>query len=83
MAAKDTSASELHGLAFTKMANVLGEERARILLERHLAELGIELRTPQDLLRLSESLTQMGGIEAAVGAMLGVAAVLRGAGKSS
>jgi hypothetical protein len=83
MTAKDDSTSELHRLAFAKMANVLGEARARILLERHLGELGIELRTPQDLLRLSESLTQLGGIEAAVGAMLGVAAVLRGAGKSS
>ena len=61
------------------MSNVLGPERARLLLERLLGELGIALETPQELLLLSERMAQMGGFEAAVGAMLGVAAVLRGA----
>lgn len=75
----DTGATELQRLAFAKMANVLGPERARTLLERQLEDLKLELRTPQDLMRLSEAMTQLGGIEGAVGAMLGVAAVLRGA----
>ena len=73
------SESELRRFALGKMANVLGPERARQLLDRLLAELGVELTTPQELLLLSERMTQLGGFEAAVGAMLGVAAVLRGA----
>lgn len=77
-------ASDLHRLAFSKMANVLGADGARVLLDRHLPELGMdEVRTRDDLLRLSPVLTSLGGIEAAVGAMLGVAAVVRGAGPST
>ena len=72
-------ANELHRFALTKMSSILGPERARQLLDRLLDELGIELVTPQELLLLSERMSQLGGFEAAVGAMLGVAAVLRGA----
>lgn len=71
--------SELHRFALGKMTNVLGPERAQRLMDRLLEELGITLRTPQDLLALSEAMARLGGFEAAVGAMLGVAAVLRGA----
>lgn len=70
---------ELHAFALAKMSRVLGPDRARQLLARLLAQLELELRTPADLLRLSEAMTPLGGFEAAVGAMLGVAAVLRGA----
>ena len=63
-----------------KIAKVLGEERARQLMDRILGELRLELRTSEDLLRLSEAMTGLGGFESAVGGMLGVAAVLRGAG---
>ena len=73
------AATELRRFALAKMANILGPERARQLLDRLLEELAIELRTPQELLHLSERMSQLGGFEAAVGAMLGVAAVLRGA----
>ena len=76
--ATSDGANELHRLALTKMERVLGRERARHLLTRILEERRMELRTNADLLRLSEALTALGGIEGAVGAMLGVTAVLRG-----
>ncbi len=75
----DVSTSEVHRFALGKMTKVLGPERARVLLERLSKELGTTLDTPQDLLRFSDAMARMGGFEAAVGAMLGVAAVLRGA----
>jgi hypothetical protein len=74
--------SDFDRLAFEKMAAVLGADRARQLLRSILQELGIELRTPQDLFRFSEALSRLGGFEGAVGAMLGVTAVMRGAGPS-
>jgi len=70
-------------LAFEKTARVLGPDRARSLLESLLAELRLDLATPQDLLRLSERMSMLGGFEGAVGAMLGVTAVLRGASPSA
>jgi hypothetical protein len=80
---RDDEPNELQQLAFTKTERVLGRDRARTLVDRLLRENGIELRTADDLLVLSEAMTALGGMEAAVGAMLGVAAVLRGAGESS
>ncbi len=80
MTVLDTEPSgELYRLALGKMSAVLGPERARQLMRQLLDELRIELRTPQDLLRLSEHMSRLGGFEGAVGAMLGVAAVIRGA----
>ena len=75
------SASDIQTLALKKMAAVLGPERAALLMGRILSERRIELRTPQDLLTFSEALSLQGGFEGAVGAMLGVAAVMRGAGR--
>lgn len=72
-------AGDLHGFALAKMEKVLGPDRARQVLARTLEEHALALRTPEDLLTLSEVMTSYGGFEAAVGAMLGVAAVLRGA----
>lgn len=71
-------AEDLRELAFSKSERVLGP-RGRKLVERLLAEQGNELRTPQDLMRLADAMTSLGGFEGAVGAMLGVSAVLRGA----
>jgi len=48
-------------------------------MERILHRLGLELRTPHDLMRFAEEMTALGGFEGAVGAMLGVVAVVRGA----
>ncbi len=70
---------DLHNLALEKMSAVLGADRARQLQQRILDELHLELRSPQDLLRFSQALSSVGGFEGAVGAMLGVAAIMRGA----
>lgn len=70
---------ELRRLALDKMSAVLGPERAQHLLQRFTSDLGVELRTPQELYAFSQRLSQLGGFEGAVGAMLGVAAVIRGA----
>jgi hypothetical protein len=77
---RSKAANELNALALQKMAAVLGHERARQLLRHILDELGIELQTPQDLYRFAETLRRYAGFEGAVGAMLSVAAVMRGAG---
>jgi len=71
--------TELYGLALHKAAVVLGEHRARVLIDRLLGDLGIALDTPRDLLALSDAMTKLGGFEGAVGAMLGVVAIMRGA----
>lgn len=78
--APDPSApNDIELLALQKMERVLGAERARHLLARMVAEHQLVLREPNDLLKLAAALRALGGIEAAVGAMVGVAAVLRGA----
>lgn len=80
MVERDQDASaELRQLALDKMTAVLGRQRAEQLYARILAEQGLELRTPQDLYAFSQVLSQRGGFEGALGAMLGVAAVIRGA----
>ena len=73
------SPGELHAFTLAKMAKVLGDHHARRLLAELLREHDIELRSPADLLRLSEVMSKLPGFEGAVGAMLGVAAVMRGA----
>lgn len=70
---------EIRRLAVEKMSAVLGSERAQQLLQQLTTDLGVELRTPQELYAFSQRLSQLGGFEGAVGAMLGVAAVIRGA----
>lgn len=72
-------APDLRSVALLKMARVLGEERAEKLMNELLAAHGLELNTPNDLARLAEAMSRLPGFEGAVGAMLGVEAVLRGA----
>lgn len=79
MTASDSGASEIRDLALTRMSKVLGPDRARQLMNKLLGELGIDLRSPDDLLQFADALSRLGGFEGAVGAMLGVTAVLRGA----
>jgi hypothetical protein len=80
MTSDELSAStELYQLALAKTSKVLGPDHAKQLMDQLLKELGIDLQTPNDLLRLSEVMSHRPGFEGAVGAMLGVAAVLRGA----
>lgn len=73
--------SELRAFALEKIGRVLGRDRAHRILDEILVRLKIKLETPEDLLRVGEAMTRLGGFEGAVGAMLTVAAVLRGAGK--
>lgn len=76
----DSASSELHQLALRKLTNVLGAEHARSLMTRTLGELAMpHIETPHHLLQFADALRGQGGFIAAVGAMLGVAAVLRGA----
>lgn len=70
---------DLRRFAQEKMTAVLGVDRARALLQQLVDEKGMPLDTPQDLYAFSEALCAMKGFEGAVGAMLGVAAVMRGA----
>lgn len=70
---------DMRELALAKMARVLGAERAEALLASLLEKLTLELRTPDDLARFAAEMSSMPGFEGAVGAMLGVAAVMRGA----
>lgn len=73
----------LRDLAWAKMARVLGADRATQLLSQLTSEMGIELSTPDELLALAERMKRLHGFEGAVGGMLGVAAVLRGAAPKS
>lgn len=70
----------LSELALDKLTRVLGDEKGRRVYGAVLLEAGLrEIRTANDLYLFSERLSRHGGFEAAVGGMLGVAAVLRGA----
>ena len=67
-------------LAQQRLVRVLGPDDGRRVYERTLATLGKPaLDTPEDLFEFAQLLSQGAGVEAAVGAMLGVDAVLRGA----
>ncbi len=70
----------VNAFAREKLVRVLGPEKAPRVLEEVLGELGTrELHSPEDLLRFAHVLEKRGGFEAALGAMLCIQAVLRGA----
>ena len=73
------SGSAIQRLAYDKMSAVLGPERARRLMQQLLHRLELELQTAQDLMTFASEMSALGGFEGAVGAMLGVTAILRGA----
>lgn len=63
-----------------KLVKVLGSEKAGRVEREVLEEIGLrELSTADDLLRFARALEKRGGFESALGAMLSVQAVLRGA----
>jgi hypothetical protein len=85
MAQEITPASlSLAALALEKLTRVLGAERGRRVFDEVLAASQLTvLESPDDLYAFSVHLGRRGGFEAAVGAMLGVTAVLRGANASA
>lgn len=73
-------ASELQALALSKLTRVLGEVAGRRVFDEILATTGTKrLETAQDLYAFAEALAKRGGFEGALGGMLAVAAVMRGA----
>ena len=75
--AQHTSFAEL---ARAKLTRVLGPERGAKIYAEVLAELALdELRTADDLHAFGERLSSRRGFEAAVGSLLAVDAILRGA----
>lgn len=71
---------DLTQLALDKLQRVLGEAQGRRVFAETLGLARLtELRTPNDLHAFGEQLTRRGGMEAAVGSLLTVAAIVRGA----
>lgn len=74
-----TAASELYELAYAKMSRVLGESRAQELIALICEKQRVTLATADELMTFARELNAMGGFEGAVGALLSVLAVMRGA----
>ncbi|MEO7329870.1 MAG: hypothetical protein ABI193_14930 [Minicystis sp.] len=67
-------------LALSKLTHVLGDERGRRVFHETLIRSGLtDLRTADDLFAFAQHLSRSTGFEAAVGGLLSVAALLRGA----
>lgn len=72
--------SEYGRLALEKMARVLGHSRASQLFDEIRTEIGLSaIESPDDLLAFARALSGRGAFEGAVGAMLSVQAVMKGA----
>jgi hypothetical protein len=75
-----TSGSEWDDLARMKLIRVLGASEGEIVFGRTLAKLGkYRLRTPSDVYRFAQILKSDSPVIAAVGSMLALTAVIRGA----
>lgn len=67
-------------LAIEKLSAIFGEAKAHDLFKAALTELRLNnIQSADDLFNFSQVLEKYGPIEAAVGAMLGVKAILQGA----
>jgi len=67
-------------LALDKLTRVLGAEQGKRAFAQTLIAVGLtDLRTPNELYTFGEHLSKQGGFQAAVGRLLTVAAVIRGA----
>jgi hypothetical protein len=70
----------LTDLALGKIGALLGPERAETVLRQVLEEARIrEIKHAQDLFAVGEALQRRGGVEGAIGSILGFQALLRGA----
>lgn len=74
-----SSDPEYSEIALTKMTAVLGPTRAQSLLREICETNGITLATADELFEFGEALSRVGGFEGAVGALLTVRAIMRGA----
>ena len=75
-------APNLSQFALDKLTRVLGAGQAKHVFAQGLAAARLsDIRTPNDLSLFGEQLAKRGGFEAAVGRLLTVAAVIRGASK--
>lgn len=73
-------ASGFAQLALDKLIRVLGAEQGKRAFAQTLIAVRLtDLRTPNELYTFGEHLSKQGGFEAAVGRLLTVAAVIRGA----
>lgn len=80
MSTQGTPNEELAAIARGKLARVLGEAQGHRVFDETLAHMGIDgFRTADQLYAFGERLVLRGGIEAAVGRLVCVAAVVRGA----
>ncbi len=71
---------DLSELALSKLTRILGPQRGPRVHREVLAVMGLrELRTPDDLHLFAKHVTDRGGMDGAVGGLLSVAAVIRGA----
>jgi len=69
-----------NGLALEKLSKVLGDAKARETMESALQKSGLPaLRSADDLYRFAQELTAMPGFARAIGGMLSLQAVMRGA----
>lgn len=74
--------ASLTDLALEKLTTVLGPERGRAVFDEAMAESRVtKIATAQDLLALADVIQRRGGVEGAVGSILGFQALLRGAGR--
>jgi hypothetical protein len=68
-------------LARSKLVRILGTEQGERVFAETLVSMQLQtIESADQLYAFSERLVARGGMEAAVGALLGVAAVMRGAG---
>ena len=76
----EESAPTYATFAQEKLTRVLGRDRAQRIYQDTLAEAGLaDLRTADDLHAFGQQLSRSAGFEAAVGGLLSVAAIIRGA----
>jgi hypothetical protein len=72
--------TDWNGLALEKLSKVLGESKARETMESALQKTGLPtLRSADDLYHFAQELTAMPGFARAIGGMLSLQAVMRGA----
>ena len=67
-------------IVYAKLRNILGPERASVLIQSLLAQLCIDgLKSPDDRLRFADLLVDRGGVLASIGRSIKIQAILHGA----